>query len=344
MCKYFADMNRNPLTLYFFFAIFLLAGCTDRNFYRLGGYAQGGTYSVKYTGADVRPEVLQVQVDSLLREIDFTLSGYNQKSLLSRFNAGDTVTLSPIFARVYEMSYRMWKESGGAFDTAFAPLYDMWGFGFKSSQMPSDREVSQCLSSYGTALLKSPDLINALTGRRVCSADFLVSGESPLPQLNFNAIAQGFSCDLVAELLESHGCRNYLVDLGEIYCKGNGPSGKGWTIGIDNPVDGNDTPGADIRQTWNTDGQSVGVVTSGNYRKFYIRDGRKYSHTIDPRTGYPVSHSLLSATVIAESAGKADALATYFMVIGEDAAKEYLASHPDIKACLITADNVWTNW
>ena len=85
-------------------------------------------------------------------------------------------------------------------------------------------------------------------------------------------------------------------------------------------------------------------MTSGNYRKFYIRDGRKYSHTIDPRTGYPVSHSLLSATVIAETAGRADALATCFMVIGEDAAKEYLNSHPEVKACLITADNVWTNW
>ncbi len=337
-------MNKNLVSISILTIILILTGCTDRNYYRLSGYAQGGTYSVKYRGADVKAETLQIQVDSLLREIDYTLSGYNKASDLSRFNAGDTITLSPMFARVYKLSYMMWKESDGAFDTACAPLYDMWGFGFKSSQMPTDKEVSQCLSSYGTGKLKSPDQIDALVGKRICSADFLLSKESQLPQMNFNAIAQGLSCDLVAELLESHGVQNYLVDIGEIYCKGNGPSGKGWTIGIDNPVDGNNTPGADIKQTWNSGGESVGVVTSGNYRKFYIKDGRKYSHTIDPRTGYPVSHSLLSATVIAESGSKADALATYFMVIGEEEAKKFLSSHPGIKACLISQDGVWTNW
>lgn len=165
-----------------------------------------------------------------------------------------------------------------------------------------------------------------------------------MPQLNFNAIAQGFSCDLIAELLESHHATDYLIDIGEIFCKGNGPSGKGWTIGVDNPTDGNNTPGADIKETWNSSGETVGVVTSGNYRKFYIKDGKKYSHTIDPETGRPVFHNLLSATVIAGNATIADALATYFMVIGDVKAREYLSEHPEIKACLITSDGVWANW
>ena len=165
-----------------------------------------------------------------------------------------------------------------------------------------------------------------------------------LPRLNFNAIAQGYSCDVVAQYLRSLGVSDMLVDIGEIYCCGVNPSGKGWSIGIDNPVDGNNTPGADIKDIWVSDGGSYGVVTSGNYRKFYVRDGKKYSHTIDPRSGYPVTHNLLSATVIAPSAWEADALATWFMVIGYDEARRYLASHPELRSCLITSDSLWKNF
>ena len=342
--KYFADMHKNNIFTYLFFLIVFLSGCSDNHYYRLGGYAQGGTYSMKYKGADLSPEKMQAGADSLLQVIDRTLSGYNHHSLLSRFNAGDTITLTPMFARMYELAYGFWEESEGAFDAAFAPLFDLWGFGFKSATMPSEKQIQECLSTYGSGKLKNPEQINALIGKKVSGKDFLLCSTDSLPQLNFNAIAQGFSCDIIAQFLESHGVKDYLVDIGEIYCSGDGPGGKGWTIGIDNPVDGNDTPGADIRETWNSEGKSLGIVTSGNYRKFYIKDGKKYSHTIDPRTGHGVSHRLLSATVIAPTAGSADALATFFMVIGDGAAKEYLSSHPDIKACLITENEVWKNW
>ncbi len=337
-------MKKNQIYACIVLLCALATSCTDNNYYRLSGYAQGGVYNVKYKGADEKPGVLQVQVDSLLKEIDFTLSGYNQNSLLSHFNAGDTLTLTPMFARMYELSFDTWKESQGAFDPAYAPLYNIWGFGFKSSRFPEEDEIKACLDTYGMDKLKDPSQINALVGKRITGQDFLKDKGSTLPQLNFNAIAQGFSCDLIAELLESHHTTDYLIDIGEIFCKGNGPSGKGWTIGIDNPADGNNTPGADIRQTWNSAGETVGVVTSGNYRKFYIKDGKKYSHTIDPKTGRPVSHNLLSATVIASTASTADALATFFMVIGDGKAREYLSSHPEIKACLITEEGVWTNW
>ena len=175
--------------------------------------------------------------------------------------------------------------------------------------------------------------------------DNVPAGEGPMPKLNFNAVAQGYTCDLVAEYLRSIGVKDMLVDIGEIYCQGLNPSGQGWTIGVDRPVDGNETPGADLDGIWTSEGRSCGIVTSGNYRKYYIRDGRKYAHTIDPRTGYPVTHQLLSATVTAESGAAADAYATYCMVLGLDGAKEFIESRPDLEGYLIyDSDGEMKEW
>ena len=324
--------------------ISVLSSCTDNRYYVITGYAQGGTYSVKYKGADIPAEKLKSEVDSLLQTIEHTLSGYDKSSDLSRFNSGDTIILSSMFAKIYELSYDVWKGSDGAFDVACGPLFDIWGFGFTSQQLPSDKDIKECLKKCGTDRLKTPEEINLLIGSRITAKDFLKNNETELPLLNFNAIAQGFSCDLVAELLREHGVKDMIVDIGEIYCCGYNPKGQGWTIGIDNPVDGNNSPGTDIRQLWNSQGRACGIVTSGNYRKYYIKDGKKYSHTIDPRTGYPVSHGLLSATVIAPNAAQADALATVFMVRGLDYAKSYISAHPELQACLISSDGVWNSW
>ena len=163
--------------------------------------------------------------------------------------------------------------------------------------------------------------------------------------LNFNAVAQGYTCDLVADYLRSIGVSDMLVDIGEIYCAGLNPAGRDWTIGVDRPVDGNETPGADLDGIWLSGGRSCGIVTSGNYRKFYVRDGRKYAHTIDPRTGYPVEHSLLSATIVASTAAAADAYATYCMVIGFDEARAFIESRPDLEGYLIRdADGTMLEW
>ena len=156
--------------------------------------------------------------------------------------------------------------------------------------------------------------------------------------LNFNAIAQGYSCDKVAEYLYSIGVKDMLVDIGEIFCDGLNPSGKPWRVGVDKPKDSNNTPGAEMNGIWESNGGPQGVVTSGNYRKFYIKDGKKYSHTIDPRSGYPVQHNLLSATIIAPTAMEADAYATYCMVIGLEAAKQFIESRQDLEGYLIYGD------
>ena len=296
-------------------ALFLLAACGDR-YETIRGYAQGGLYSVKYNARGVTAGRKQVQaaVDGILNAVDTTLSGYNKKSLLSRLNAGEEVELNDMFHDILEISEIYRELSGGAFDVAAGPLFDIWGFGFTTDSLPSDEAIAAAMER--------------------CRRQEV---------LNFNAIAQGYSCDLVADYLHSIGVHDMLVDIGEIYCEGLNPDGRGWTIGIDTPSDGNDTPGSDLSGIWKSDGGAYGVVTSGNYRKFYIRDGKKYAHTIDPRTGRPVEHNLLSATVIAPTATEADALATYFMVAGLEEARSFVEKHPGIEACLIASDSVWTS-
>ena len=252
------------------------AACNDTHYYRISGYAQGGTWQVKYRGARLSPDRVQAGVDSLLREIDFTISGYNKASLLSRLNAGDSVVLNQRFLELYEHSYRMWAASQGAFDVARGPLFDIWGFGFTGDSLPSAKAVQDCLEDCGTGRLISPDGMRSLLGEKITARQLLRDkDEQALPRLNFNAIAQGYSCDVVADYLHGLGVSDMLVDIGEIYCCGLNPSGKGWSIGIDNPVDGNNTPGADIKDVWTSDGGSHGVVTSANYRKYCGRDGKK---------------------------------------------------------------------
>ena len=291
----------------------LLSACSQSHYVQFGGYAQGGVWSVKANirGVKARPAEIQKGIEAILEEIDTTLSGYNKRSQLSRYNAGEPVQLSPMFLEVKQAADKFKEETGGALNCAAGPLYDIWGFGFKTDSLPSDELVRQTLADCGK-------------------------------KLNFNAIAQGYSCDKVAAYLYGLGIKDMLVDIGEIFCDGLNPSGKPWRVGIDKPEDGNNSPGAKMEGIWESNGGPQGVVTSGNYRKFYIKDGVKYSHTIDPRTGYPVQHNLLSATVIALTAMEADAYATYCMVIGTEKAQEFILSRPDLEACLIS-EEIWTS-
>jgi thiamine biosynthesis lipoprotein len=306
--------------LWIMLALLPLFSCRNADRYvALGGYAQGGTYTVKLNlrGVSVKPQVIQAAVDSLLREIDFTLSGYNKASLLSRLNAGDTITASPMLCRLYALSRSYYERSAGAFDVSCGPLFDIWGFGFTQDSLPGADRIASARSRSGMGRLKATMEEAAAPDGRLCARDLLLDPSGEAPVLNFNAIAQGFSCDYVASYLHSLGVKDMLVDIGEIYCEGLNAQGKPWAIGIDRPVDGNNSPGADMEGVWHSSGGAgQGVVTSGNYRKFYVRDGQKYSHTIDPRSGVPVLHNLLSATVIAPDATMADAVATWCMVVG----------------------------
>ena len=360
----------------------LLCSCTGRGRYvAVTGYAQGGTYSVKFNTVGVRVprEDIAAAIDSILTLVDTTLSGYNKASLLSRFNAGEVIVPNQLFSDIYGYSYDIWKETGGCVNVAAGPLFDIWGFGFTTDSLPSGDIVLKAMSESDMGRLRDRitpgepiDAAGLLSGditsgQRLATLDpshlrwappsydaegGTVAG-SDIPgqeglapvKLNFNAIAQGYTCDLVADYLKSIGVTDMLVDIGEIYCAGRNPSGRDWSIGVDRPVDGNDTPGADLDGIWLSQGRSCGIVTSGNYRKFYVRNGRKYAHTVDPRTGYPVDHSLLSATVVAPSAAEADALATYCMVLGFDEARTFIESRSDLEGYLIRdVDGTMSEW
>ncbi len=336
-------------------AMLVMLACQGCNRYvAVTGYAQGGTYSVKFNTAGVRvPRAgIASAIDSILTLVDTTLSGYNKSSQLSRFNAGEVIVPNKLFSDIYAFSRDIWEETDGCVDVAAGPLFDIWGFGFSTDSLPSGSKVLETLVSCGMARLQesivpgapldSRSLLDPLSLSVLTDSDLASAAPACL---NFNAIAQGYTCDLVADYLRSIGVKDMLVDIGEIYCAGRNPAGRDWSIGVDRPVDGNDAPGTDLDGVWLSGGRSCGIVTSGNYRKFYVRDGRKYAHTVDPRTGYPVDHSLLSATVVASTAAAADAYATYCMVLGFEEARAFIESRPDLEGYLIhDVDGTMVEW
>lgn len=337
---------RLPSLQFSLFFLVLLAGQGCNRYVAVTGYAQGGTYSVKFNAAGVRVPRAEIAaaIDSVLTLVDTTLSGYNKASILSRFNAGEAVIPNKLFSDIYTYSREIWEETDGCVDVAAGPLFDVWGFGFSTDSLPSDAKVRETIASCGMARLRPHIAPGEPLDSRALLSDSGALDQAP-SRLNFNAIAQGYTCDMVADYLRSIGVKDMLVDIGEIYCAGRNPAGRDWSIGVDRPVDGNDTPGADLDGVWLSAGRSCGIVTSGNYRKFYVRDGRKLAHTIDPRTGYPVDHSLLSATIVAPSAAAADAYATYCMVLGYEDARAFIESRSDLEGYLIRdVDGSMVEW
>ena len=318
-------MYRNAFLL-LIASLLLLCSCEKSGRYvRIEGFAQGGTYHVICSPVrGVGQQALRAAIDSRLQAIDFSLSGYNKGSLLSRLNAGEDLPLDSLFIECFTISKAVWAETDGAFDPSAAPLFDLWGFGFTNKEKVTDRAVDSVRAFVGMDRLR---LETREDGTHLVRED-------PRMRLNFNAVAQGYSCDVVARYLDSLGCRAYLVDIGrEIICKGLNESGTAWRIGLDKPTDGNMEEGRDLQAILEV--SDCGIVTSGNYRKFYIENGQKYAHTIDPKTGRPVSHNLLSATVVTKDAATADAYATWLMVVGVDKARAILAGRPDLEALLV---------
>lgn len=316
-------------------AALLIVSCGNRQnqYVQISGIAQSVNYSVKFNtrDIDVPIETVRDSVDALLQKIDLTLSGYNKMSLLSRFNAGEIIRPNEIFTKMYRLGYRMWERSGGAVDFAAGPLYDAWGFGFSTSTFPTDKEIEEILSTCGMGHLP-PELPIRPDGT-------LNPADMGRPRLNFNAIAQGFTCDIIASYLYSIGVKDMLVDIGEIWCDGVGPDGKAWSVAIYRPFDKFADDDEEYQDVWLSEGKAAGITTSGNYSKFFIKDGKKYSHTIHPRLGYPVQHNLLSATVVSSvSSAESDAIATWCMVVGLQQAQALILGDPALEGYLIYMD------
>ncbi|MBR4088621.1 MAG: FAD:protein FMN transferase [Bacteroidales bacterium] len=318
-----------PLLAALFITATLAAGCsTVKDTYRtLDGFAQGGTYHLVYELPAGETEYnLPDSLAKYFLSIDNSLSGYDSTSLVSLINRGENPPLDHLFIECFNLSKEVYEATGGAFDISAAPLFDIWGFGFREKEKITQAKVDSIRKFVGMDKL-------SIVYDTVAGAHFLRKAD-PRMKVNFNAIAQGFTCDYICSRLEKMGINNYLLEVGgEIMCKGVNAKGNEWNIAIDKPLDGNFVPGEEVQAIIELSGR--GLVTSGNYRKFYVEEGEKFSHTIDPATGRPVKHNLLSATVIAPTAAMADAYATFFMVIGLEKAKEFLEGKEDMDALLV---------
>lgn len=300
----------------------LLSSCSSREkeYVKISGFAQGTTYSMSYRDAQKRN--LQPQVDSILKDFDQSLSIYCKTSIITRINNNDTtVRTDAYFDECYKLSEEVYKATNGAFDITVGPLVQTWGFGLKKRDKITQERIDSILPLVGMEKVK------LIRGKLIKS--------DPRMFIDVNAIAQGYSVDVIARYFESKGINEYLIEIGgETLCKGLNSKGKGWVIGIDKPYDNNVTPGQDLQAKVALPSGKA-LATSGSYRKFFEENGVKYSHELDTKTGYPAHNTLLSISVVASSCALADGYATAFMVMGVDKAKEFLAKRTDMEAFMV---------
>lgn len=269
---------------------------------------------------------LQAEIEEELHRFDASLSPFNDISIITKINRNEAVRPDSFFLRVFRASQRISEETRGAFDITVAPLVNAWGFGFKQGIFPDSAEVDSLLELTGYAKVSLSD------SGCVHKADSRM-------MLTCSAVAKGYAVDVVAQLLKRRGVRNFMVDIGgEVVVGGQNPAGGPWRIGINKPVDDSLSVRGDLQALLHI--TDAAMATSGNYRNFYYREGKKYAHTIDPRTGYPVQHEILSATVVAPDCMSADAYATAFMVMGLDSAARFVQEKPDLDVYFIYADSV----
>ena len=295
--------------------------------YLIEGEAQGSTYHIKYIAE--RDENLKPAIDSILEVIDRSMSTYRSDSAISKINQGDTtVVVDEHFRKVFEASQQIWQESEGLFDPTVGVLVNAWGFGkqkISEADLPTDKKIDSLKKYVGFDKV-------ALTEKN------LIKKRYTEILFDFNAIAQGYTSDVVANYLSARGIKNYIVEIaGEMYLKGkNTVEDKSWTIGVENPLKPLDD--RDLVATIQFTNQ--GLATSGNYRKVWTdSNGRKYVHSINPLTGRATQSDVLSATVVAPSTMLADGYATMFMVMGLAKSKAFLEKHPDLAVLLVYSDD-----
>ena len=298
------------------------------NIYYIKGEAQGTTYGITYIA---KAPVEKAAIDSILQVIDLSMSTYIDNSLISKINRGENLPIDPHFEQVFSASFDIYLQSKGAFDPSIGQLINAWGFGKKENHTPpTQKQIDSLLALTGM------DKVHYIDTPRGA----FIKKDNPNIQLNFNAIAQGYTSDVIAEYFLSKQISNFIVEVGgELVIHGrNTLKNKPWRIGIDNPLQKPDEDREVIATVELTD---CGLATSGNYRKLWTDSltGQKYVHTINPKTGRPQPSNLLSATVIAPSAMLADGYATTLMALGGiEKAKDFLAQHKELKAVLLYSD------
>ena len=312
--------------------LILLFSCSDNNQKMIlnqnVGYVQGTTFNIKYLSSSLQD--YKTEFDSIFSEIDLSLSLYIDSSIITRFNKGDTlIRLDSNFLSVFNAFKKVANSTSGNFDCTISPLINAWGFGVTKKEKIDSFLISDLLkkTGYQKIYLKN---------------DSTLYNPSNV-KLNFDALAQGFTVDVIANFLENNNINNFLIEIGgELRAKGKNINNKNWRIGIDKPsnIIDNKTRFQTVIELKNKS-----VATSGNYRNFYIENGKKYSHSINPFNGYPVKHNLLSVTVITDECIYADAYATAFMVMGVKKTKDFLLKNEDLDAFLIyQKNNILETW
>ena len=319
-------MNKKTLFTLFLFAVAVFFLCydfpKDKEYLHRDGFIFGTVYSVTYSNPENKD--LSLQINSALEAVNASLSMFNQESTISKVNNNQPVELDLLFLTVWKTGQYVSDCTHGAFDMTVAPLVDLWGFGLKNRDVVTDAEVDSVREYVGYEL--------------VVLEDRVIHKAYPEMRIDAGAIAKGYACDVVADTLEAYGCTDFCIEIGgELVVKGLNSKGVNWHIAINKPVEDSLCVNREIQEV--VELTDCGMATSGNYRNFYEIDGKKYSHTIDPRTGYPVSHNLLSATIVAPNCMTADAWATACMVAGLEKAQTWIKNRRDIKGYLIYEEN-----
>ena len=279
----------------------------------------GTTYNITYQcDSNLHNSIIRE-----LEKVDEALSPFNKKSVITAVNNNHDIEVNDMFADVFLLAQKISDDTGGDFDITVAPLVNAWGFGFKNGTQPTKHNIDSLKNIIGYKKVR-------LEGRKVVKKDKRL-------MLDCSSIAKGYGSDVVARFLQKRGVKNYMVEIGgEIVTKGISPKRVPWKIGVTRPVDDSLSVSKELQSVINVTDKAM--ATSGNYRNFYYKNGKKYAHTIDPHTGYPVQHNILSATVIADNCATADAYATAFMVMGLEKAQKLLERHPELMAYFIYSD------
>lgn len=320
------------------FLLFLVAGTIliirhqhQMPYRKNNGLVFGTVYNITYQYDDD----LKTDIEKVLKDVDNSLSPFNDSSVISRINRNEDMRPDAMFTDVFTLAQAISEDTDGAFDITVAPLVNAWGFGFKSGTEPTIHAIDSLKAFVG---FEKVSYVGKTGMGKIRKSD-------PRVALDCSAIAKGYGCDAVAAMLASKGIANYMVEIGgEVVTSGVSAKRVPWRIGVVKPVDDSLGTSHEMQTVLNITDKAM--ATSGNYRNFYYKDGKKYAHTIDPATGYPVQHSLLSATVVADRCAVADAYATAFMVMGMEKAQAVLERHPELMAYLIyiDADGQYAVW
>ena len=283
------------------------------------GMVFGTTYNITYQcDSNLHNSIIRE-----LEKVDEALSPFNKKSVITAVNNNHDIEVNDMFADVFLLAQKISDDTSGDFDITVAPLVNAWGFGFKNGTQPTKHNIDSLKNIIGYKKVR-------LEGRKVVKKDKRL-------MLDCSSIAKGYGSDVVARFLQKRGVKNYMVEIGgEIVTKGISPKRVPWKSGGTRPVDDSLSVSKELQSVINVTDKAM--ATSGNYRNFYYKNGKKYAHTIDPHTGYPVQHNILSATVIADNCATADAYATAFMVMGLEKAQKLLERHPELMAYFIYSD------